>query len=84
MAGNFKLGVTNYSRSLYGPRRVAYPGSGDDEDDDEVEVRRIQRQLLATNQGRGNNIDYLQSRHIDIPHIFLLLLLLFLFPLAKI
>ena len=49
-----------------------------------VEVRRIQRRLLATNQGRGNNIDYLQSRHIDIQHIFLLLLLLFLFPLAKI
>ena len=35
LAGNFKLGVTNYSRSLYGPRRVAYPGSGDDEDDDD-------------------------------------------------
>ncbi|KAK9996493.1 hypothetical protein SO802_021179 [Lithocarpus litseifolius] len=31
---NLKLGVTNYSRNLYGPRGVAYLGGGDDGDDD--------------------------------------------------
>ena len=36
MAGNLKLEVTNYSRSLYGPRGATYLGSGgvDDDDDD--------------------------------------------------
>ena len=33
MAKNLKLKVTNYSRSLYGLRGVAYPGSGGDNDD---------------------------------------------------
>ena len=33
MAGDLKLEVTKYSRSLYGPRELAYPGSGDDDDD---------------------------------------------------
>ena len=33
LAGNLKLDVTNYSRSLYGPRRAAYPGNGGDNDD---------------------------------------------------
>ena len=35
LARNLKLGVTNYSRSLYGPGGVAYPcsGGGDDNDD---------------------------------------------------
>ena len=33
MAKNLKLKVTNYSRSLYGLREVAYPGSGGDSDD---------------------------------------------------
>ena len=32
LAGNLKLEVTNYSRYLYGPRGVAHPGSGDEED----------------------------------------------------
>ncbi|KAK9998019.1 hypothetical protein SO802_017622 [Lithocarpus litseifolius] len=31
---NLKLEVTNYSRSLYGPVGVAYPGSSGDDDDD--------------------------------------------------
>ena len=31
-----------------------------------VVMRRIRRRLLATNQGRGDTIDYLQSRHIGI------------------
>ena len=34
LAGNLKLDVTNYSRSLYGPRGAAYPGNGGDDDDD--------------------------------------------------
>ena len=36
MARNLKLEVTNYSRSLYGLGRAAYPssGGGDDDDDD--------------------------------------------------
>ena len=33
MVENLKLEVTNYSRSLYGPRRAAYLGSGGDDDD---------------------------------------------------
>ena len=32
MAGDLKLDVTKYSRSLYGPGELAYPGSGDDDD----------------------------------------------------
>ena len=32
LAGNLKLEVTNYSRSLYGPRGAAYPSSGGDDD----------------------------------------------------
>ena len=35
MAGNLKLEVTNYSKSLYGSRRVAYLGSGGNDDDDD-------------------------------------------------
>ena len=35
LAGNLKLGVTNYSRSLYGPRKAAYLGSGGGDDDDD-------------------------------------------------
>ena len=31
-------------------------------------MKRIQRRLLAINQGRGSTIDYLQSRHIGILH----------------
>ena len=34
MVGNLKLEVTNYSRSLYGPKGAAYLGDGDDDDDD--------------------------------------------------
>ena len=34
MAGNLKLEVTNYSKSLYGSRRAAYLGSGGNDDDD--------------------------------------------------
>ena len=33
MVGNLKLEVTNYSRSLYGPKGAAYLGDGDDDDD---------------------------------------------------
>ena len=29
-----------------------------------VARRRIQKQFLATNQGRGGTVDYLQSQHI--------------------
>ena len=46
-----------------------------------VVMRRIRRRHLATNQGRGNAINYLQSRHIGIQHTtfsFLLLLLFFI------
>ena len=32
MARNLKLEVTNYSRSLYGPRGAAYSSGGDDDD----------------------------------------------------
>lgn len=35
LAGNLKLEVTNYSRSLYGPRGATYPGSGGGDDDDD-------------------------------------------------
>ena len=35
LAKNLKLKVTNYSRSLYGLRGVAYPSSGGDNDDDD-------------------------------------------------
>ena len=35
MVGNLKLEVTNYSRSLYGPKGAAYLGDGDDDDDDD-------------------------------------------------
>ena len=35
MARNLKLEVTNYSRSLYGPRGAAYSSGGDDDDDDD-------------------------------------------------
>ena len=86
MAGNLKLEVTNYSRSLYGPRGAAHSSSGDD-DVMTVVMRRIRRRLLAIDKGRGGTIDYLQSRHIGIQHTsfsffffpffaFLLLLLL--------
>ena len=34
MAGNLKLEVINYSRSLYGLRGAAYSGNGGDDDDD--------------------------------------------------
>ena len=37
MVGNLKLEVTNYSRSLYGLKAVAYPGGGDDDDDGDDE-----------------------------------------------
>ena len=30
--GNLKLEVTQYSKDLYGPRGLAYPGDGDDDD----------------------------------------------------
>ena len=33
LAGNLKLEVTNYSRSLYNPGGATHPGSGDDDDD---------------------------------------------------
>ena len=35
LARNLKLEVTNYSRSLYGPRGAAYSSGGDDDDDDD-------------------------------------------------
>ena len=35
LAGNLKLEATNYLRELYGPRGVAYLGSGGDDDDDD-------------------------------------------------
>ena len=44
-----------------------------------VVMRRIQRRLLAINQGRDDTINYLQSRHIAIQHTYLFLLLLVLF-----
>ena len=37
LVGNLKLEVTNYSRSLYGLKAVAYPGGGDDDDDGDDE-----------------------------------------------
>ena len=64
MVGNLKLEVTNYSRELYGLGGVAHPSDGDDDDDvmmmEVMVMRRIRRRLLATNQGRGDAIDYLQ------------------------
>ena len=35
LAGNLKLKVTNYSRSVYDPRGVACLASGGDDDDDD-------------------------------------------------
>ena len=35
LVGNLKLEMTNYSRNMYGPGRVAYPSSGGDDDDDD-------------------------------------------------
>ena len=91
MARNLKLELTNYSRNLYGLRGVAYPGSGGDNDDDDGDgggggvMRRIRRRLLAINQGRGDTIDYLQSRHIGIQHTYFFFVdFTFLFPLANI
>ena len=46
-------------------------------------MRRIQRLLLAISQGRGDTIDYLQSRHIGIQHTTFFFLLLFLIPFSK-
>ena len=37
MAGNLKLEVTNYSRSLNSLRGVSYPSGGDDDDDGDDE-----------------------------------------------
>ena len=37
LAGNLKLEVTNYSRSLYSLRGVSYPSGGDDDDDGDDE-----------------------------------------------
>jgi len=34
LAGNLKLEVTNYSRSLYYPRGAAHSSGGDDDDND--------------------------------------------------
>jgi len=31
---NKEIRLTEYSKSMYGPRRLAYPGNGDDDDDD--------------------------------------------------
>ena len=31
---NVKLGVTKYSRQIYGPRGLTYSGGGDNDDDD--------------------------------------------------
>ena len=59
MVGNLTLEVTNYSRSLYGPKGAAYLGDGDDDDDDSGGDEEDSRRLLATNQGRGDTIDYL-------------------------
>ena len=44
-----------------------------------VVIRRIQRRLLAIDQGRDDTINYLQSRHITIQHTYFFLLLLLLF-----
>ncbi|KAL0008255.1 hypothetical protein SO802_009757 [Lithocarpus litseifolius] len=35
LVGNLKLEVTNYSRSLYGPGRVAHLGGDDDDENDD-------------------------------------------------
>ena len=37
LAGNLKLEVTNYSRSLNSLRGVSYPSGGDDDDDGDDE-----------------------------------------------
>ena len=35
LAGDLKLKETQYSKDLYGPRELAYPGNNDDDDDDD-------------------------------------------------
>ena len=35
LAGNLKLEVSNYSKSLYSPKGAAYLGSGGDDDDND-------------------------------------------------
>ena len=59
LAENLKLEVTNYSRDLFGPRGAAHLGGGNDDGDGGEE--RTRRRPLATNQGRGSTVDYLQS-----------------------
>ena len=50
-----------------------------------VVIRRIWRRLLAINEGRGDTIDFLQSRNISIQHTFFFFVAFtFLFPLANI
>ena len=48
--------------------------------------RRTQRRLLATSQGRGSTVDYLQLQHIHNTPLFLFFFAfnVFLFPLANI
>ena len=38
LAGNLKLEVTNYSRSLYGLGRAAHPGNGGGDDEKDLEA----------------------------------------------
>ena len=53
MARNLKLEVTNYLRSLYGPRGAAYLGGGNDDDDDDIGSDKEDSEVTPSYQPRN-------------------------------
>ena len=82
LAGNLKLEVTNYSRSLYGLKAVAYPAGGDDDDDGDDEE---DSEATPSYQPRKRQHHYLPivKTHRHTTQIFLFLLLLFFISYSK-
>ena len=82
LAGNLKLEVTNYSRSLYGLKGVAYLGGGDDDDDGDDEE---DSKATSSYQPRKRQHHYLPvvKTHRHTTQIFLFLLLLFFISFSK-
>ena len=82
MVGNLKLEVTNYSRSLYGLKAVAYPAGGDDDDDGDDKE---DSEATPSYQPRKRQHHYLPvvKTHRHTTQIFLFLLLLTFISFSK-
>ena len=81
LAGNLKLGVTNYSRSLYGPRKAAYPGSGGGDDDDDGSGDEEESEATLSYQPRKRQHHQLPAvkTYSHTTHIFLSFVALIVF-----